>query len=277
MVTAAAATKAPNVHSACGTGAWALAWAVASPFIAAALFKYCVAAAVTDAARLGVFLLPMCALFATHLASDATATRAFAERPAVTTRLSASDVARHCRYLAIPFLGAVSVLVRWWCRRHTRGHVAFLRHLLPVGVLGGFVHALTIAGVVALPLLPAILIGHSDGLWLACYRLAVAPAEHREASAVSRAELPGRVVPMLSVLLFMAAIGLSVLDAASTTSEAHSLVVGIPAALLASIGRPVHAVLCRRAVAKRCGREVLSKKLPLPLSSHRFVGFERGM
>ena len=76
VVTAAAATKAPNVHSACCTGAWALAWAVASPFIAAALFKYCVAAAVTDAARLGVFLLPMCALFATHLASDATATRA---------------------------------------------------------------------------------------------------------------------------------------------------------------------------------------------------------
>ena len=188
-----------------------------------------------------------------------------------------SDVVRLCRYLAIPFLGAVSLLVRWWCRRHTRGHATFLGHLLLVGVLGGFVHSLTIAGVVALPLLPAMLIGHSDGLWLACYRLAVAPAEHREASVVTRAELPGRVIPTVSVLLFMAAILLSVLDAASSTSEAHSLGVGIPAALLASIGRPVHAVLCRRAVAKRCGREVLSKKLPLPLSSHRFVGFERGM
>jgi hypothetical protein len=180
------------------------------------------------------------------------------------------------RYLAIPFLGAVSVLVRWWCKRHSRGHAAFLSHLLPVGVLGGLVHLMMIAGVVALPLLPAILIGHSDGLWLAGYRLAVAPAEHEDASTVSRAELPSRVIPGVSVLLFMAGIGLSVLDVATTTSEAHSLVLGIPAALLASIGRPVHAALCRRAVVKRCGREALSKNLPLPLSSHRFVGFERG-
>jgi hypothetical protein len=180
------------------------------------------------------------------------------------------------RYLAIPFLGAVSVLVRWWCKRHTRGHAAFLSHLLPVGVLGGLVQLMMMAGVVALPLLPAILIGHSDGLWLACYRLAVAPAEHEDASAVSHAELPGRVVPGVSVLLFVAGIGLSILDVASTTSEAHSLVLGVPAALLASVGRPVHAALCRRAVAKRCSREVLSKKLPLPLSSHKFVGFERG-
>ena len=70
VTTAAATAKPPNVHSAWGTAAWALAWAVASPFVAAALFKYSVAAAVTDATRLGVFLLPMCASFATHCAIE---------------------------------------------------------------------------------------------------------------------------------------------------------------------------------------------------------------
>ena len=76
VVTAAAGIKAPNVNSACVSGAWALAWAVASPFIAAALFKYCVAAAVTDAARLGVFLLPMCAPYRHAVRYRCNATRA---------------------------------------------------------------------------------------------------------------------------------------------------------------------------------------------------------
>ena len=67
-VTAVANSKAPVVHSGPVTVVWGLAWAVSSPFIAAALFKYCVAAAVTDSARLGVFLLPMCARSATRCA-----------------------------------------------------------------------------------------------------------------------------------------------------------------------------------------------------------------
>jgi hypothetical protein len=66
FTTAAATAKPPTVHGACGSAAWAIAWAVASPFVAAALFKYSVAAAVTDSTRLGVFLLPMYASFATH-------------------------------------------------------------------------------------------------------------------------------------------------------------------------------------------------------------------
>ena len=186
------------------------------------------------------------------------------------------------RYLCIPFLGAVAVLVRWRCKRHTRGHAAFLRHLLPLGALGGLVHVLTMVAVVALPLLPAMLIANCDGLWLVCHRLtrltARGTSEVDEAApTVLRAELPGRTIPVVSGLLFAACIGLSTLDAATSVSEAHSLIIGVPAAALASVGRPLHVELCRRAVAKRCGREVLSRKLPLPLSSHKFVGFERGI
>ena len=238
---AAVAAGPPTVHAAYSATLWALGWALFSPFIAGALLKYCVAAAVLDATRLGVFLLPM--------------------------------------YLAIPFLGAVAVLVRWRCSRRNRGHAAYLRHLLPLGVLGGLVHVWTMVAVVALPLLPAMLIGHCDGLWLVGHRILnmqKRAGEHDEPPAVRPAELPGRAVPLVALLLFAAAVGLATLDVATNASEAHSLMVGVPAALLASIGRPVHAAMCRRAVAKRCGREVLSKKLPLPISSHRFVGFERG-
>ena len=59
VTTAAATAKAPAAHGALGNTAQMLAWVVASPFVAAALLKYSVAAAVADAARLGVFLLPM--------------------------------------------------------------------------------------------------------------------------------------------------------------------------------------------------------------------------
>ena len=59
VTTAAATAKAPAAHGALGNTAQMLAWVVGSPFVAAALLKYCVAAAVADAARLGVFLLPM--------------------------------------------------------------------------------------------------------------------------------------------------------------------------------------------------------------------------
>ena len=239
-VTTAAAAERPRTDGR-SDALWALGWALCSPFIAAALFKYCVAAAVLDATRLGVFLLPM--------------------------------------YLTIPFLGAVAALVRWWCTRRSRGHAAFLRHLLPLGALGGLVHVCAMVAVVALPLLPAMLIGHCDGLWLVGHRLAYLrnrAGEHDQPPVVRPAELPGRAVPLVALVLFAAAVGLAILDVAADTSTAHSLMVGVPTALLASVGRPVHAAMCRGAVAKRCGREVLSNKLPLPLSSHRFVGFDRG-
>ena len=61
---AAAASGAPNRKSfVAKNGVLALQWIVLSPFIAAALLKYCVAEAATTAqpTRLGIFLLPLCA------------------------------------------------------------------------------------------------------------------------------------------------------------------------------------------------------------------------
>ena len=183
--------------------------------------------------------------------------------------------------------------------------MVYLRHLLPISALGGLVHVLAALAVVALPvrrptsiresrhlsciaqvaarapqLLPAMLIANVDGLWLACHRIARRKGGGGDGDGGS-AHRPGAAIPSAAALLFAAACTLAILDAAASATgppenNPLSLPIGLGAGFLASIGRPCQSALCRRAVAKRCSREILSKKLPLPLSSHRFAGFERG-
>jgi hypothetical protein len=61
----------------------------------------------------------------------------------------------------------VAALVRWLVRGRKRRHIARLRALAGIGLLGGLVHVLELLAVVALPLLPALLLMHADRLWLA--------------------------------------------------------------------------------------------------------------
>ena len=87
---------------------------------------------------------------------------------------------------------------------------------------------------------------------------------------------PNPKLPLaMALALLLAAPALALLSVPSALGGTTTLV-GIGAAGLASVGRPLHAALCRRAVWVHASREQLGKALPLPLSSHTFVGFGRG-